>query len=879
VATLPEGSWGESILGDLHEEHAARARVSPRRASRWYWAQAVGLAARYAMRSRKSARTSGDDRGRKGETMAYVLQDARFAVRGMWKRPGLAILAVGTLAVGVAANAAIFSALDALLLRPLSFPNVARLVRVWETVPGADAYDTDNVAPGNFRDWESQSAGVLENMVALRWWDATLRGGEGAERVQGYRVSPRFFETLGIVPQAGRAFLSEEGRPGSDRRVVLGHDLWQRSFGGDPGVVGRTLSVDGEPQVVVGIAPRGFHFPDGAEIWAPLVLPPVGTASRDAHELSAIGRLAPGHSVEDAARMMTLVAQRLQRGHPATNAGRGVAVERVSKGYEDPGIRPLLALWQIAAVLVLIIACINVANLMLARGAERGREMAVRLALGAGRGRILRQFLTEGLVTSLLAVLASLPLSSLAAREIRQNMPADIVRFLPGWDHIALDGRSFAFSLALGVLATLFFTLVPALRASRGGLVDALKEGGRSATAGSARQRGRNVLVVAQVAGALTLVVVAGLAVKSSRDFLSGPQGYDPEHLLTLRITLPETRYREPDARRVFARSVEDRLSALPGVTGAAFANVLPGRPGNASRPIQVEGEPAPDRSNPPAVDLRTVSPGYFDTLRLPILAGRSLGPADDEKSLPVAVVSRALGERYWPGRDPIGRRFRLGDENTPWITVVGVSGDVIHHWATRRNHPTCYRPDAQGPATPNISFALRTAGDPEAVAPAVRLAIAAVDPDQAAYQVWSMRRAISISTIGLQYVAAIMAVFGGLALVLAISGVYGVMSYRVSLRTVEIGVRVALGASHGDVLHLTMAQALRLTAAGLVLGSALGLAVAKAVSATLMGAVRFDAPTFVLATGVLAATAVLAAYIPARRALAVDPARALRSE
>jgi putative ABC transport system permease protein len=810
--------------------------------------------------------------------MAYVFRDARFAVRGMSKRPGLALLVVATLAVGLAANAAIFSALDALLLRPLSFPNLPRLVRLWETTPRADPYDRDNVAPGNFRDWESQSAGVLQRIVALEWWDANLRGQDVVERVQGYRVSPSFFETLGVAPQTGRGFLAEEGQPGSDRRVLLGYDLWRRAFGGDAGILGRSVTVDGEPHVVVGIAPAGFRFPDGAEIWAPLVVPPAGTAPRDRHFLSAIGALAPGRSLEDARRRMALVALRLQKDRAETNASRGIAVERLARGYEDAGLRPLLMLWQVAAGLVLLIACINVANLMLARGAERRRELALRLALGAGRAQVVRQLLTEGLVTSLVAVTASLPLSIWAAREMRQHMPAQIARFLPGWERIGVDARTLTFSLVLGVVATLVFTLLPAMRSSRGGLVDALKEGGRSATAGAGRQRGRNVLVVAQVAGALALVVVAGLAVRSAREFLSGPQGYDPDRLLTLRITLPEERYRDPGARRAFARSAEERLSAIPGVTAAAFANVMPGRPQNAARPIQIDGEPAFDRSNPPAVDVRTVSSGYFQTLRLPILAGRGLQSSDDEAAPPVAVVSRALAERYWPGRDSLGRRLRLGDESGPWITVVGVAGDVIHHWASRRNYPTCYLPYAQDPRS-DLGFALRTAGDPEATAPAARLAIAAVDPYQPAYDVWSMRRSISISTIGLQYVAAIMAVFGGLALVLAISGVYGVMSYRVSLRTLEIGVRVALGASAGDVLHLTMAQALRLTAAGLVLGGGAGLAAARTLSATMLGTIPFDAATFVVTTGVLGATALLAAYVPARRALAVDPAQALRSQ
>jgi len=810
--------------------------------------------------------------------MARVLSDARFALRGLSKRPGLTVLVVVTLAVGLAANGAIFATVNALLLRPLPLPNLPRLVRLWEIAPGSDAYDRENVAPADFRDWEAQSAGVLENLVAIEWWDANLRGRDVAERAPGYRVSPRFFETLGVAPQAGRGFLAEEGVPGNDRRVVLGHDLWQRAFGADAGVVGRSVTVDGEPHVVVGIAPPGFHFPDGAQVWAPLALPPASAAPRDQRVLAVIGQLAAGRSLQDAATQMDLVGRRLQKDHPDTNASRFVTVEPLQRGYEDPAIRPLLALWQVAAGVVLLIACVNVANLMLARGAERRREMALRLALGARQRQIVQQLLIEGLVTTAVAVAVSVPLSAWAARELRAHMPADISRFVQGWEGIGLDGRTLAFSLVVGALGTLAFTLVPALRASRSGLVDGLKDGGRSATAGVERQRGRSLLVVVQVAAALALIVVAGLALSGARGLLFGPQGYDPDHLLTLRVTLPGSRYGDPAARRTFVRAAHERLSAIPGVDAVAIANSLPSRAGFASRAIQVDGEPPFDRSHPPMVDDRIVSHGYFETLGLPILAGRSLDASDDESSRRVAVVSRSLADRYWPGRDPIGRRFRLGGEDAPWITVVGVSGDVIQHWAARRSYPTSYRPYAQDPSY-DVGFALRTAGAPESTATAARLALAAVDPYQPAYQVWSMRQAIAVSTIGLQYAATIMAVCAGLALVLAVSGVYGIMSYRVSLRRLEIGVRVALGASTGDVLRLTMGQALRITAAGLVLGGGLGLAAARAMSAALMGTVPLDAPTFAMATGALAATAILAAYVPARRALAVDPARVLRSE
>ncbi|PYQ50185.1 MAG: hypothetical protein DMF78_16400 [Acidobacteria bacterium] len=586
AAALPEG-WRESVLGDLHEEYLARAETAYRRARLWYAAEAIRLAIRFALRSRKKSKPAASGERRKGQMMARALGDVRFALRGLSKRPALTVLLVATLAVGLAANAAIFATVSALLRRPLPFPNVAKLVRLWETAPGADPYDLDNVAPANFHDWQSQSAGVLENLVALEWWDANLRGRDVAERVQGYRVSPRFFETLGVVPQAGRGFLAEEGRLGEDHRIVLGHDLWQRAFGGDAQIVGRTVTVDGAPHVVVGIAPRGFHFPHGSEVWAPLVLPAIGAALRDRHGLAVIARLAAGRSLEEATATMAVVGQRLQKDHPDTNAARGIAVASLQRGYEDPASRSLLAAWQLAALVVLLIACVNVANLMLARGAERRRELALRVALGAGQGQIVQQLLIEGLLTAALAVAASVPLSAWAAGELRAHMPAEIARFLPGWDSIGLDGPTFAFSLLLGVLATLGFTLVPALRASRPGLVDGLKDGGRSATAGVERQRGRSVLVVVQVAAALALIVVAGLAMNSARALVFGPQGYDPDHLLTLRVTLPDGRYHEPDARRVFVRRAKERLSALPGVDTAAFANLLPGRGGGSSRSIE----------------------------------------------------------------------------------------------------------------------------------------------------------------------------------------------------------------------------------------------------------------------------------------------------
>ncbi len=811
--------------------------------------------------------------------MSRFVADVRFALRGMVKRPGTSVLLVTTLAVGLAANAIIFDLLDAMVLRSFGFPNLPRLVRVWEVPRDFNGIDRSNVAPANLADWREQGADVFSGLLGLDWWDANLRREGAAERVQGYRVSPRFFETLGVSLSQGRDFRDEEARPGQDRRVVLSHALWQRSYGGAP-LLDKPVTIDGEAYQVVGIAPPGFEFPEGSEVWAPLVAPAAAEARRDQHYLSIMGRLADGKSVEDARAALRVVARRLEKDHPQTNTGLGVDVAPFRLGFGDPVLPSILAIWQGAAFLVLLIACVNVANLILARGAERQRELALRLALGAGRGRILGQLVTEGAVMALAAVVLSMPLVALAARVLRDNMPAAIARFVPGWSNLGADWRTLLFSAVLALVATAAFSALPALRASRPDLNEALRDGGRSATAGGGRQRGRSALVVVQLAAALVLVTTAGLAVRSANALVNGPQGYQPEGVLSFETSLSEKRYAEPEQRRRFVRDAVARLSEVPGVSAVAVTSALPGRNGFATRSIELEGRPLAKQADAPKVDARWVEPGYFETLRLPLQQGRALLSHDDENAPPVAVVSRSMAEKYWSGEPAIGKRFRVvtKDDSAPWVSVVGISGDVIQQWVMRRNYPTFYRPMRQEPRS-DVSFALRTAGDPEALTPGVRRALLAVDPDQPAYAVMSMRRAISQNTIGMQYVAGVMAAFGVLALVLAVSGVYGVMSYRVSLRTLEIGVRVALGASSRDVLRLTLGQALRLAAIGLGAGSLLAAGAGRVLSSTLRGAVASDPLLVFGVTAFLATATLVAAWLPARRALAVDPATALRSE
>lgn len=809
-----------------------------------------------------------------------MLEDARFALRTLVKRPSTSLLLLTTLALGLAANAVIFNVLDAVVLRAFAFPNQDRLVRLHETSRDFDGIDLSNVAPGNLIDWQAQSGGVLDQVVGMDWWNASLRGRDSSERVQGHWVGAGFWDALGVAPAQGRGFLAEEAREGQNKKVVLGHALWQRAFGGEP-MLGQTVFIDTEPHVVIGIAPPAFQFPDGTEVWAPLVLPDPAAARRDQRYLSVMGRLAPGRTRQEASAALAVVAERLAREHPKTNAGRGVGVPSFRSGFGDPVLPQILLIWQVAAALVLLIACVNVANLILAQAQERGREMALRTALGAGPGRVARQLLTEGVIVAVVSAAFAMPLVALAARALRESMPAEVARFVPGWHQLGADWRSLLFSALVAVLAACVFSAVPAWRAVRLDLNATLREGGRSVTAGGRRQLGRNILVVGQVTAALALLVVAGDAVRSAKALLDGPQGYEPKGVLTFEVTLSDARYSDAARQRTYVRDVLARLAELPGVESVAATNSLPGRSGFSTRGVAIEGQTLAEGVEPPQVEARVATPGLFATLKLPLVSGRGLEEADTEAGQQVAVVSRAFVERFWPGQDPIGKRFRVvsGDAETPWVSVVGVSGDVIHQWVMRRNAPTFYRPFVQSPGQ-RLGFALRTtSGDPESLAASVRRVLAGVDIDQPAHQLKSMPRSIQHSTIGLQFIAAIMAAFGVLALVLAVGGVYGVMSYRVSQRTLEIGVRVALGASRGDVLRLTLGQALRLAAIGLPLGAALGWMASRALGSALRGAVAFEPLVLASVATLLATAALVAAFVPARRALAIDPARALRAE
>jgi putative ABC transport system permease protein len=866
------------VLGDLHEEHQMLAGRSVARAHAWYCAEALRIGLRSLVvdtldRLRTMSTTVPRSPTPSGDSLMRTLGlETRHAARSILKRPAMSLIVVLTLGLGLGANAAIFGIIDALVLRPFSIPNVDRIVMVAHMREG-EVEPQQSVSPADYLDFRAQTD-VFEKLAAFDYWDANLVGRDEPERIQGFQVSPGFFDVLGVRPVIGRDFLQSEEAFGNHRRVVLGHGLWQRRFAGDDTIVGKAIQLDGMAYEVVGIAPPGFEFPMGSQIWSPLAFNAEQAVLRKARYLTVVGRLAAGRSLDDANAQVGVVSDRLERQHPDTNKGYAGRVYTLPQGMLDIGLGPVLSMWQASACFVLLIACANVASLLLARGAERHREMAVRLAIGASRWRVMREMLIESLLLALLAVPSALAFAWVSLGLLRGAMPERIVRFVAGWESIDVDGRLAAFTAILAIGTALVFGVVPALQASRPKLAESLKEGGRAASAGSARVRLRRGLVVAEIALALPLLVASGLSAVTVHRFLNGPQGYDPSGVLSMSVVLADQPYVDDESRRRFAMQVVERLRAVSGVTTAAAVNISPGVANNSGRTIEVDGRPNLDPLNLPSVDYRVATASLFDTLKIPIVSGRGFTDGDRQDTQLVAIVSQSMARKYWPNEDPLGRRVRVADG--PWLTIVGISGDVIHHWFNRRNYPTLYRPFDQAPVGA-MSLLVRTTVEPTSLASAARAAVRALDPAQPVFLAMSLRTMLRERTIGLQYIAAIMVVFGGLALLLSVVGVYGVMAYMVTQRTHEIGVRIALGATRGDVMRLTVGQTGRLTALGVGCGLVLSIGLTRLIEAGLLGVASSDARLTTAFAAVLVVSALLAGYLPARRATSIDPMVALR--
>ena len=879
-AALSGSDLRDSVLGDLEEEFAERARLSRAWQVRaWYWGEAVRMGARFAARrlSRRGVPSPAAEGPRKETPVSSFMSDLRQALRALRKQAGLSAVVAVTLALGLGINATVLGMMDALLLRPFQFRDADRLVVVWEQVRGGS--DREQVARANFLDWRAQARSI-EQLSAWDWLDATLtgRGGE-PERVQGFRVSPGFFELLGITPALGRTFAPDDEQLGNHRRVIIADGLWKRRFGAEPAIIGTDILVDGQPHTVVGIAPQHFSFPVGSELWVPLALTSAQASDRRTRPLTVAGKLPEGQSLATAQAEMTTISSRLASEHPETNAERSASVRPLSTAFREDSTAPFVGILQAAAGLVLLVACANVTGLLLARAMERRRELALRTALGASRSRIVRQLVTETVVLGLAASVLAVVVATVGLDLLRSSVPAETARFVEGWDNLRLDPR-FALAIpALAIVVGLAIGLPPALAATRTELTDALKDGER-ASDGMQRQRARQILVVTEIALTLALLVAAGHTLAGGRRLANAPGGFDSQGLLTLQLPLPDVKYGNADARRHFASTLIDRFEALPLVERAALSNILPASGWNPSSSFVVEHDPDPEPLRRPKTGVRAVSDGYFQTLRIPIVSGRAFSTSDREGRQPVAIVSASLAERFWPGQDPIGRRLRLDGGAGEWLHIVGVASDVkMYNWWDGEDAVAVYVPLRQSPPVGLAYAAIRAHGDPSAIAASVREAVRALDPQLPASNLRSMRDAIVQSSAGLNNLAWMMGVCGGIGLLLALVGIYSVMSYAVSRRMHEFGVRLALGASARDLLRLTLSEAGVLTLSGLAVGALLAIVLGRILSSALFGLITLHPLTFAAISAGMALVSLAAACVPARRALTADPLTVLRGQ
>jgi putative ABC transport system permease protein len=879
--TIRNQEWRACIVGDLREEFASIAeRHGIAHARRWYWRQtfAIGsrtVTARLGSRRALRAWVAPPELEPRAGWFVGLSRDLRHAWRTLARRPATSIVIVATLALALAANSTVFSLLDALVLRAYRLPGLDRIVMVASSSPSAPFIDRESVAPADFREWRSQVRSI-EHLAAVEWWEANLSGIEEPEHVPGFKVSPAYFDALGVRAVVGRTFTPDEETLGKHRRVIIGHALWTRRFAADPAIVGQTIRLDGEPHEVVGVAPADFMIPFGAQVWAPLAYDDETWNERRASYLLVFGRLRDGVTRAAAFDEVRAIVQRQREANPETHAQREVNVVSFVEGMSDPGSAPIIGIAQAAGVLLLLIACANIGNLLLARGAERTHEFGVRLALGAGRGRLAWQTVLEGAMLAAAAVAIAMPLAWVGLGLSRAGIPVAVIRFIPGWSYLSITPLVFVLTAGLGVIATLAFSLLPALQASRLVVAETLRHGTRTLTNSRRRQWGRSVLATSQVALTLALLFASGLMLSAASRAVNGTLGFDKRDVLTANVILPERQYAAPERRRQFIDGVVGRLRTIPAVTNVAMTSHLPYGGSNNSRefwPEGVELTPADVRS----VDSRRVSPEYFSALRIPLLAGRGFTEADRDDAPAVAIVSRSLAARYWNDQDPLGRRFRF-NRDSDWITVIGVSDDILHDWFMEQRNPTVYRPAAQD-APFVVSFVIRTVGDPMSVASDLRRAVAAVDPDLPVVNLRSLEQVVADKSSGLTFIARTLGAIAMLALLLAVTGLYSLMSFLASRRTQEIGVRMALGAGHWHVVRLATSHALWITTAGVVFGSALALGLARLMQSVLRGMVPAQSSHLPIIIVVLALVAMIAAYLPARRAAALDPTSALRAD
>ncbi|MCA1635944.1 MAG: ABC transporter permease [Acidobacteria bacterium] len=784
--------------------------------------------------------------------MGTLWQDLRYGARMLRRNPGFTAVAVVALALGIGANTTIFSCVNALLLHPFDFSTNDRLVMVWARNLSAGSLRS-SVSPGNFN-------------------------GDQPERLSGSRVSANFFRALDVGAERGRTFLPEEGAEGRDQVVLIKHSLWERRFGSDPALVGKTISLDGKPHTVVGIMPQDFEFPmNGSELWAPLSFSPKEAVNRSSRYLQVFGLLKRGVSVERARAEMNAIAERQQQQYPDTNTGRTTFVEPLRDSFVR-GSRMYLIIMMWSVGFVLLIACANVANLLLVRGASRRRELAIRLALGAGRWRVIRQLLTESLLLALIGGALGVLLSVWGIEFISKGILPTYTQYIAGWRKLGLDAEVMGFTLLASILTGVVFGLAPALQTTRVNFNESLKEGSKGAGGGRSRNLMRSVLVVVEITFSLVLLIGAGLMIRSFVELLRADLGVKADNVLTLELSPSRDKYPEPQQRIEFYERLLQRLGALPGVSAAAAVNFVPmNRDFSTSSNFRVVGQPAPPKGQEPYAEYRMVSPHYFEAIGTPLRQGRVFNETDDEKSRRVVIVGESLARRFFPAGSAVGGHIVISDEDGP-LEIVGVAADVKDEDIEEEPELGVYLPYSQDPWW-RMALVIRTAADPEGLAPAVRAEVLALDRDLPVYNVRTMQAVINESLSPKRLAMIMFGFFAACALLLAGVGIYAVMSYAVTQRTHEIGIRLALGAQPSDILRLVVGHGILLTLIGLALGLAGGFAMARAMTEILYGVSTTDPLTFVGISLLLAGIALLASFIPARKATKVDPMVALRYE
>ena len=815
--------------------------------------------------------------GREGNLFADIGQDLRYGLRTLIKNPGFTIVAVIALALGIGANSAIFSVVNAVLLRPLPYKNPDQLVVIWENATHL-GFPKDTPSPANFLDWRQQSS-LFEGMAAFAERSFNLTGVGEPERLDGRRVSANLFEMLGVKPIVGRTFVPQEDRPGT-KVVLLNEGLWKRRFGGDPAVVGRAVNLNGEPYTVVGVLPQTVRLPTSGnwrdQVWVPLAFPSEEAASRGAHYLEVIARMKTGMTLPKAQAEMDTIAARLAQQYPDFNARRGAVVTPLHEEIVGKMKSPLLILLG-AVAFVLLIACANVANLLLARAAVRQKEIALRLALGANRARLTKQLLVESVLLSLVGGLVGLGLAYFGLNVLTRFIPQDVAQA----DTITIDAKVLLFTLAVAVVTGLIFGLAPATQASHFNLNETLKEGGRDSGAGVRGKRLRNSLVIAEVATSFILLVGAGLLINSFVHLRTLDPGFRADHLLALNVDLSEVKYPDTQRRTAFFDEVTRRVRTLPGVQSVAVAGNLPFTYNGDSTLIAVEGIPDPPIDQWPDVIYRTVGPGYLATMGISLVRGRDFNDQDTLDTTPVVVISEKTAKRYWPNEDPIGKRLKTGAtaSDVPWRTVIGVVKDVRQNDFIAEPKMQMYFSYRQVKDLVANALVVRTSVDPLSLATSVRNTIWAVDKDQPVANIDSMEHIVAGAVARQRFSMLLLAIFAGLALVLAAVGIYGVMSYSVAQQTREIGIRIALGAQRGDVLRMTVKEGLKLVGVGLLIGLVSAFVLTRVMESLLFGISATDPITFGIICVVLLIVATLASYIPALRAATVDPMVALRAQ